>query len=74
MAILVFLSVLRLLFYFGFSSKLALVLDVIDNAKIDILLFIIMLFFIIISFCLLGVSLFGFQNPQTNNISKMIIL
>lgn len=57
-----FMQIIRILFYFGFSSKLALIIDVISRAQMDIILFTIMFFCILFSFALIGVVLFGTTN------------
>lgn len=47
-AILICNEMLRLLYYFSFSAKLSLVLNIIANASIDIILF--MMMFIIVRY------------------------
>ena len=58
-SILLFVQFVRILFYFGFSAKLALVLDVISNANLDVFFFLVIFFILLSAFSLISIVLFG---------------
>lgn len=49
----------RIMFYFSFSAKLSLVLDIIASASLDIIFFMIMFCLIVFAFACIGVLTFG---------------
>ncbi|EAS02738.2 cation channel family transporter (macronuclear) [Tetrahymena thermophila SB210] len=73
MSILMFVQFMRILFYFGFSGKLALVLDVISNANLDVFFFLIIFFILLSAFGLISIVLFGSEISQFQDFPNCII-
>ncbi|KAL4498435.1 hypothetical protein ABPG72_013241 [Tetrahymena utriculariae] len=73
MSILMFVQFMRILFYFGFSGKLALVLDVISNANLDVFFFLIIFFILLSAFGLISIVLFGSDISQFQDFPNCII-
>ncbi|KAL4448691.1 hypothetical protein ABPG74_012780 [Tetrahymena malaccensis] len=73
MSILMFVQFMRILFYFGFSGKLALVLDVISNANLDVFFFLIIFFILLSAFGLISIVLFGSDIQQFQDFPNCII-
>lgn len=63
---------LRILFDYGFSKELSLVLDLVGEAAFDILFFVLMFFLILFGFALNGYILFGLDTEQFRNIARSI--
>jgi hypothetical protein len=58
LSILIFISFIKVLVYFGFSEKLEIVITVISDAKLDFFFFFIILFIILIIFAIIGIFFF----------------
>lgn len=64
---------LRVMFYFSFSAKLSLVLDIIASASLDIIFFMIMFCLIIFAFASIGVLAFGSEREEFQTLIKSVI-
>ena len=59
LSVLMFISFIKILVYFGFSEKLEIVISVISDAKLDFFFFFVIFFILLIIFAIIGMTIFG---------------